>query len=145
MKQESAARTLVRIEAIAIQGIVRAVLLLLMGVAMIPVSTIIVLYYRARLKPSSWLKSIVLVPYWIAVGTSIAVIAPFSMAWDGLRETVSIAKAEWKERWLYGDAKTLDGRELSIQELSEENISKTEVEMGVLADYGEAAQGTAES
>ena len=132
---ESAATTLVRIEAIVIQGILRAVLLAAFGIAIVPISPFVVTAVRFKGASMSWWKRILMTPYWFGLGILLSSMAPFSVLWRGLRDTVSIVSVEWRERWRNGVAKYPDGRPMLIP-LEPERTDDGAIAQSVVEDYG---------
>ena len=93
---ESAATTLVRIEVIVLQGILRAVLLSVAGIVLMPIAPFVVTVMRFRVAKMPWWKRLLMLPLWFVLGILLAVIAPFASLWRGLADTIGIAAVEWR-------------------------------------------------
>lgn len=140
--QESAAISLVRIEVLVLQGIVRAVALLATGLLMMPFVPFVALSSKWRISKNlmPWWKRCLYTPLWLALGCMVAVVSPFGVLYTGLKETKAIAKVEWKERWRYGTAKLPDGRPMAIPTPEEERQMDLAITKGVIEDYNDEAR-----
>ena len=137
---ESAARTLVRIEVLVLQGITRAVLLFCIGVLVMPIAPFVVTIARFGYAKMPWWKRFLMLPLWLLLGFVLAVIAPFTALWKGLSETRAIAVVEWKQRWRNGTAKHLDGRPMVIPTPEEERQLDVAITKSVIDDYNDEAR-----
>ena len=140
VKPESAAKTLVRIEVLAMQGLVRAVLLFLFGACTIPAVPVILAITRWRQMQAAWWKKAVRIPAWGLVGMLLGVAAPFVAFWRGIADTGHMAVREWKGRWRNGIAKYLDGRPMVIPTLEQQQRLEAAITRGVIADYNAEAR-----
>ena len=137
---ESAATTLVRIEVIVLQGILRAVLLSVAGIVLMPIAPFVVTVMRFRVAKMPWWWRTLMIPYWFSLGILLAVIAPFSALWRGLSDTIGIAAVEWRERWRNGVAKYPDGRPMLIPTVEQERLVDVAITKSVIEDYNEEAR-----
>ena len=137
---ESAATTLVRIEVIVLQGILRAVLLSVAGIVLMPIAPFVVTVMRFRVAKMPWWWRTLMIPYWFSLGILLAVIAPFSALWRGLSDTMGIAAVEWRERWRNGTAKYPDGRPMLIPTVEQERLVDVAITKSVIEDYNEEAR-----
>lgn len=137
---ESAATTLVRIEVIVLQGILRAVLLAVAGIVLMPIAPFVVTVMRFRVAKMPWWKRILMLPLWFVLGILLAVIAPFSALWRGLSDTIGIAAVEWRERWRNGIAKYPDGSPMPIPTVEQERLVDVAITKSVIEDYNEEAR-----
>lgn len=135
-RMESAAVSLLRIEAIVIQGLTRALLMFAIGMLSIPAVVLVLLFVRIRVGKGSFIRKVASLPFGFLISIAIAVAAPFADVWRNVALTKTIARAEWKERWRYGSFKTLDGNEASIPTEEERAAEKVEFARQVVADYG---------
>ena len=140
--QESAARSLVRIEVLVLQGIARAVTLFAIGLLTMPIMPFVSLSSEWRLSKNlmPWWKRILYTPLWLALGCVVAVVSPFGVLYNGLKETKAIAKVEWKERWRYGTAKRPDGSPMNIPTPEEVRLLDVAITKGVIEDYNAEAR-----
>lgn len=140
--QESSARSLVRIEVLVLQGIARAVMLFAIGVLTMPIMPFVVLSSEWRLSKNMmplW-KRILYTPLFLVTGCVVAVVSPFGVLYNVLKETKAIAKVEWKERWRYGTAKLPNGRPMAIPTPEEERHMDFAITKGVIEDYNDEAR-----
>ena len=137
---ESAATTLVRIEVIVLQGILRAVLLAVAGIVLMPIAPFVVTVMRFRVAKMPWWKRLLMLPLWFVQGFLLAFIAPFSALWRGLADTIGIAAVEWRERWRNGIAKYPDGRPMSIPTPEQERLTDVAITQSVIEDYNAEAR-----
>lgn len=140
--QESAARSLVRIEVLVLQGIARAVALFAIGLLTMPFMPFVVMSSEWRISKNlmPWWKRWLYTPLWLAIGCVVAVVSPFGVLYTGLKETKAIAEVEWKERWRYGTAKLPDGRPMPIPTPEEERQMDFAITKGVIEDYNDEAR-----
>ena len=137
---ESAATTLVRIEVIVIQGILRAVLLAVAGIVLMPIAPFVVTVMRFRVAKMPWWWRTLMIPYWLSLRILLAVMAPFSALWRGLADTIGIAAVEWRERWRNGIAKYPDGSPMLIPTVEQERLVDVAITKSVIEDYNEEAR-----
>ena len=139
--QESAARSLVRIEVLVLQGIARAVILFAIGLLTMPIMPFVALSSEWRLSKNlmPWWKRTLYTPVWLALGCVVAVVSPFGVLYNGLKETKVIAKVEWKERWRYGTAKRPDGSPMNTPTPEEVRLMDVAITKGVIEDYNAEA------
>lgn len=137
---ESAARTLVRIEVIVLQGILRAVLLSALAILLMPIAPFVVTIARFGYARMPWWKRLLMLPLWILLGIVLSVMAPFTSLWRGLTDTIGIAAVEWRERWRNGIAKYPDGRPMVIPTPEHERIVDVAITKSVIEDYNDEAR-----
>ena len=131
---ESTATTLVRIEAIVIQGILRAILLAAVGILIFPISPFVLtaIRFKGAGMPLWW--RILMIPYWFSLGIVLSALAPLSVLWRGLADTATIVCVEWRERWRNGEAKYPDGSQMLIPTESGKTDALS-LTKGVIEDY----------
>lgn len=137
---ESAATTLVRIEVLVLQGVLRTAILSASGVLLIPFAPFLMLLVRCRDSGLPWWKRGLMLPFWFIIGFLIALMAPFSALWKGLADTARIVCVEWTERWRNGTAKYPDGRQMLIPTAFHEHLVDVAITKGVIADYNQEAR-----
>lgn len=141
-KLEPAARSLMRIEVLAAQGIVRSIVLFLIGVLIspfYPLFYVVGRFVSTRLL-MPWWKRVVFIPAWMFLGVVIAIVSPFGALWNTISTTVSICRLEWVNRWLASEPKNPDGSPMYIPTERERQLMDFANTYSVLRDYNEEAK-----
>ena len=141
-RNESAATTLVRIEALVLQGWARAVVLCILGFVTMPIAPFAltcVRYVGAR-GTMPWWKRILFCPLWFLLGVVLALAAPFVALYNGIAMTKTIAVVEWAERWRCGTMRRPDGRSMVIPGDEEMRLFDVAITRSVIEDYNEEAR-----
>lgn len=139
-KLEMAARSLVRIEVLALQGLLYCVVSSLMAVLQMPWLPFREILNRAVTIRGRvvWLKCLLVVPVWFAVGVCKAVANPIMVAYDVLIRIGKVVQAEWENRWMASIPKKLNGCPMKIPTPLDRAILDEVIEQSVIRDYGGA-------
>ena len=113
-KPEPAARTFCRITLLAIEGMIAAVLRLLIGILLIPFNIVTRSIGEARQFFGGWRW--MMLPLAVCIGVWRAVINPFVICITTLRDGVEICAEEWRGRWLAAVPKKPDGTPIDKSE-----------------------------
>ena len=108
---ENAAYSLVRVETLLLQGLLRGCFLFIFGVAAIPITPFIVGYLKCKAEwggLSPW-RRLLRIPNWIVVGCLYAFLIPLGAFATSIADTIQICRAEWDNRWRTGIPKNPDG------------------------------------
>ena len=132
---ESAARTLVRIECLALQGILK-ILFSLLSIPFIPFLYVFVRAIETKGILKLW-KRILLSPCWLLQGIAFAVISPFSIVWSNISLLKTVIWAEWVNRWTASIPKQPNGRPMEILSDYEKQYLDKAIAERVLKDYEE--------
>ena len=135
-KPESAAVTMLRIECLVFQGIIRSVLMFVFWVVMFPIAPVFYLVEFIRYNTGRmplW-KLILKTPVVLFMGVLAAAMLPFVEAVENIGMTFKIARAEWRNRNISGTPKHPDGTLMNILDSISVQPSKSEL-MEVLEEY----------
>lgn len=142
-KLENAARTLVRIEILILQGLLRGIAVFLTEVCLIPTVPLLVAILRimetqGRLNLPTRL---LLISKWTLVdGLWIALSSPFRSIANTICDTVEIVRVEWNTRWMHGEPKRPDGHPLDIRSADDEARMGMAATLSVVRDYNAEAR-----
>lgn len=141
-KLEHASRTLVRIEAIEAQGIVRNFLTFPMMVLMIPITPFLITRHRYMEEKDklSWLKMILFIPCWFVFSILIAFTIPFQFIADSVLSLWMVAKFEWNTRWAASNPKKPNGEPIAPFEMMDKRQIDETVFESIVKDYPEEAE-----
>lgn len=140
-KHESAVRTLIRIEALAIQGVLYSAVvfcLAVIAIPLVPFSTA-VSGWRHLSNPAIKHKLIRL-PLWFGFGILAALSTPFILLAQSIRNIWQVSKTEWVTRWTTGLPKRADGKPAYVLSQRDKDAIDLAVTVGVLKDYNEDAK-----
>lgn len=143
--QESAARTLLRIEVLLLQGIAVSAYSFAVGLLAIPILPIAnpvlkIMYNGYLTKPVRWWAMPVYLPVWILQGLWDGILYPFKAFINAATATIAICKAEWRERWRNGTLKNPDGTAMVIPDDEDEELVEAAITKSVLDDYNDEAR-----
>lgn len=136
-KPESAARTLLRIECLVLQGIVHCVLRVSLTVLTMPFIPFLVMFGRMITADGrwKWVKRLLLPPGWFIFGLWLALIAPFAVIAQEVMDLWLVTKIEWVNRWRGGHPKLPNGKPLGFPEYGDEELITEAIEESVMRDY----------
>lgn len=140
-KQENTAKTLVRIEALIIQGLLMGVFLAAMGIILMPVMPFVVVLnrWRTERKRYRFITRVWLVPFWFVSGCLYAILNPIGIVWKTITDLRTIVVVEWATRMLEEQPKKPNGHPIELptaEERAKRDLAKT---VDVIRDYnGEA-------
>lgn len=136
-KQENAAKTLMRIEAIILQGLLMGLFLFAMGIALMPFMPFVVMIRRWRAAKSR----IALLPVYFVSGCLYAAVAPFGVLVKTIADLRTVVAVEWATRTLEGQPKKPNGQPLRLPTDEERAMIDLAYTIGVIRDYnGEARE-----
>ena len=132
-KPESTAVTLLRIQVIAMQGLIRSVVMFLFWTLMFPFSPFFYAVHRFRNNPNgeSTAVRVLKFPLALVFGIVSAAAIPFIDSFGSLAMTARIVRAEWSNRAISGTPKMPDGKQMDIQGGSRDGATM----MDVIGDY----------
>ncbi|MGN0130688.1 MAG: hypothetical protein ACI4CE_07370 [Methanomethylophilus alvi] len=141
-KRENTAKTLVRIEAIVLQGLLMGMFLTAMGIVMIPVMPFVVVYnrWRAEKKRHRFITRVWLTPFWFVSGIMYSLLSPIGIVWKTVADIRTVVAVEWATRTLDGEPKKPNGHPIELPtayERERRDLAKT---VGVIRDYNAAAR-----
>lgn len=140
-KQENTAKTLMRIEAIILQGLLMGLFLTAMGVVLMPGMPFVVVInrWRAERKRHRFLTRVWLTPFWFVSGCLYAILAPIGIVWKTFSDLRTVVAVEWATRMLEDQPRKPNGHPLKLptaEERVQKDVAKT---IEVIRDYnGEA-------
>lgn len=140
-KRENTAKTLVRIEALILQGLLMGLFLTAMGIVLMPVMpfAVVINRWRAERKRHRFLTRVWLIPFWFVSGCLYAILAPIGIVWNTISDLRTIVAVEWAMRTLAGEPKKPNGHPIELptaEERAKRDLAKT---VDVIRDYnGEA-------
>jgi hypothetical protein len=140
-KKENAAKTLVRIEAIILQGVFMGLLLLAMSIVIVPAVPFAVGFNRwvVAAPHTHFLTRFLMMPLWMLSGCLLAVMMPIRIVARTLDDIKNIAAMEWAMRKLPDEAKKPNGHPLKMPSIDERRARDIAQTIGVIKDYnGEA-------
>jgi len=140
-KLEPAARTLLRIECLMMQGFLKGLLSSILSVLFTPFIPFVVMGGRWRMATErrGFLMRLLICPWWLLIGIGMAIATPFLRLWHCYRDVVDVCEAEWVNRWEASVPKMPDGHPYPIEDAADRN-SDLAVTLGVLKDYNEEAK-----
>lgn len=141
-KLENAARSMVRIECLLLQGFLYGVWRAVCAVLFMPFIPYVYLVSRfLGFAPTGrWLVRIVLIPYWIVVGIMVAVVSPFKQFWKVIADMWYVTRSEWVNRWRASTPKKPNGKPLYIMDDYERTMLDYAVIESVIKDYNAEAK-----
>lgn len=139
-RPEKAARSLVRIECIILQGILANFVMAVFGMIAIPFVPFAFCMDRWRAARVGWFGKAIRVPLWFCAGAVVALLNPVVGFVRGIRSIGEVARVEWSNRWMAAHPKRPDGRPLPIRTAEEQNRIDEAVFMGVIRDYNDEAR-----
>lgn len=115
-KEENAAKTLVRIEAIILQGLLMGLLLSAVGVALSPIVPVVVgcRRWRAERKTRHLATCLLLLPLWMLSGCFYAMLNPLNILKKTVADLPAVVAVEWKCRTEEGSPKKPNGHPLVL-------------------------------
>lgn len=137
-RMENAAFTFVRIEALALQGICRSIvlsLLLLLAIPFVPFVIVVSQWMLAKGEMPWWWR-VLMVPFWLAKGIMFALVSPWVYFGSVMVDTRDICRYEWANRWRSGVPKNPKGHPLEILPPETKAMEDANITLGVMADYG---------
>ena len=136
---ESAARSLVRIECILLQGAFNGFLNLFICLFILPSIPIMYILKRISVERGSngLIKMSLMIPVWIMNGIMVMVSMPFVIVCDTMISMYGVARSEWKNRWRAGKPKRPDGKPIEPMTEYEERLLENAITMSVIRDYGQ--------
>ena len=139
---ECAARTIVRMECIAIQGMVHGLFNAVLSVFAMPCVPFFYVWGRMATQTgnAAWLKRIALSPIWLLCGIWFAFWTPIMLLVRTIADMVVVLRAEWVNRWMSGIPKNLDGTPMDIPTEEEQAILDAVIQRSVIRDYNEEAK-----
>lgn len=140
-KTESIVRTFIRIEVIALQGLLQGSFLSLMGIVLIPFVPFIVAFARWRVTRGSkrWLTRVMCLPMWLLSGLLFGIINPIGILFKAFADIREMAYIEWANRWMTGQPKKPNGHPLPIRSPEDQDRFDAAITMGVVRDYNDEA------
>ena len=138
-KPEWTGRTFLRIEALLLQGILHSLIHFVILVFSIPLAAIWLAKKRYDLSRQNHgvMVSMLLSPWWLLLGSGMAIAVPFLHLADAVGQMATLIKAEWVDRWMAAHPKRPNGNAIDIarylaQKQADESLA---VERGVIKDY----------
>lgn len=140
-KPDSILKTFLRMEVLALQGIVRAALLFVGGIVAIPIIPFVVAFGRwdTNKRLHGFAMRLLLFPSWVLSGIVFAFANPFKMFLSTLADTKVIVGMEWANRWSNGRPKKPNGHPLRRRSADERERIDAAITMGVIEDYNDEA------
>lgn len=141
-KIESEVQTLLRIEVLFGQGLLRGLSLAALGVLLIPFVPFVWTSerWRAARGMIGRIRRAMFILPWFVIGIVFAVFAPFGMFAKAMADTIEIVRAEWKGRGIIGSPKTPDGKPLVIRSAEDKAKLDAAIRETVIEDYNEEAK-----
>ena len=140
-KQENTAKTLVRIEALILQGLLMGTFLAAMGIALMPVVPFVVAHkrWRAERKRHRFTTRLLLLPFWFVSGCLFSFLTPIGIVRTTIRDIRTVVAVEWVMRLLSGEPKKPNGHPVKLPTADERAKRDLATTIGVIRDYnGEA-------
>lgn len=138
-KLEPTSRSLVRIECILLQGIVRGTIEL--AISFLAMPFIPFNYSRRRVKGNGLVKELLKFPLFLCFGVFVALSFPFRGLMRNCKLLWDIAETEWTNRWMASTPKKPNGRPLYIPTAEEDALFEAAIFRSVIRDYGEKGNG----
>ena len=139
-KMENAARSLVRIETLALQGIARSLFLFVIGIVVIPFMPFVAVCVRfANASFSKW-RRVLCIPHWFVLCVILAVYAPFAALFRTWHDTIDICRQEWRTRWTCGQPKKLDGTPVAPPSEYDRRVTDIAYTFSAIRDYRKEAE-----
>ena len=140
-REENTVKTLLRIEAIIIQGILMGLLLFAIGVALIPFVPFSVVHkrWKAHRGDRRTFRRVLNSPFWFVSGCLYALLSPIGILWKTVSDLRTVVAVEWAMRMLEDEPKKPNGHPLELPTPDERARRALAHTMGVIRDYnGEA-------
>ena len=137
-KLESAALSLMRIECIAIQGVLSGFINGILSVLAMPFIPFTYSWRRAR--ETGGFKGIAMFPLFFVFGIWVALSSPFRVLIGNVRSLCGVARTEWANRWMASIPKKPNGRPLYIPTAEEDALLDAAIFRSVIRDYNEEAK-----
>lgn len=140
-KMENAAVSVVRIEALVLQGMVSGLLSAAVSVLTIPLNAFVLVggnFRRTKRAISLWGR-LARTPLWLLDGLAYSLLAPFVKIIKAIVDSVDVAQVEWNSRWTSGTPKLPNGHPAPILSEEEKMERDAAITMSVIEDFNEEA------